>query len=226
MPRKNEPTERTCIVTRETRPLGALIRFVLGPDGAVVPDLKGQLPGRGAWVTAERAAVETAARKRLFGRAFGEEARADQDLADLVDRLLVDAAIGTFGLARKAGQVVTGFAKVETAIRGNDLLGLVHASEAAEDGISKLTAALRRRADGGNGIPVVRFFSGAQLDLALGRSNVVHAAVLAGRAGEIFIERHRALERYRGGGTEKGPGATAAVIDRTRGESPAGLTGS
>ncbi|MEJ1159643.1 RNA-binding protein [Prosthecomicrobium sp. N25] len=212
MPRKSEPTERTCIVTRETKPIGDLLRFVLGPEGEVVPDLKRTLPGRGVWVSATRAAVETATRKRLFGRGFGEEAKADPGLPDLVDRLLANAALGTLGLARKAGHLVAGFAKVEAAVRSGEAIGLVHASEAAEDGVSKLAAALRRRPDGGKDIPVVRTFSGAQLDLALGRSNVVHAAVLAGRAGEIFLERHHALERYRGG-----PAAPVTATDRTRG---------
>jgi len=212
MPRKNEPTERTCIVSRETLPVEALIRFVLGPDGTVVPDLKRKLPGRGVWVEASRKAVETATRKRLFGRGFGEEAKAGTDLPDQVDRLLIDAALGTLGLARKAGLIVLGFAKVEAAIRSDAVIGLIRASEAGEDGTNKMTAALRRRFGDENAIPVVRFFSGAQLDLALGRSNVVHAAVLAGRAGEIFLGRYHALERWRGG-----TAIPAADNERTRG---------
>lgn len=222
MPRKSEPTERLCIVSRETKPVADLIRFVLGPDGTVVPDLKRSLPGRGVWVDATRAAVETAVAKRMFGRGFGEAAQADPGLADLVDRLLVDAALGTLGLARKAGQVVFGFAKVEAAIRSGEIAGVIHAADAADDGVGKLTAALRRRFGEGDAIPVVRSFTGAQLDLAMGRSNVVHAAVLAGRAGEIFIERHRALERYRGG-TAAPTAQNRSYEGRAR---PAGLTGS
>jgi len=122
----------------------------------------------------------------------------DPGLADLVDRLLGKQALGTFGLARKAGLVVTGFAKVETAVARERLVCLVHAAEAGEDGVNKLTSALRRRFGGENGCPVVRIFTGTQLDLALGRSNVIHAALLAGRASEIFLERAVALGRYRG----------------------------
>lgn len=210
MPRKNEPTERTCIVTRETKPIGDLIRFVLGPDGSVVPDLKSTLPGRGVWVSATRDAVSRAIAKRLFGRGFGEEAKAEPALADLVERLLVETSLGTLGLARKAGQLVLGFAKVEATLRAGGAIALVHAGEAGEDGVAKLTAALRRRYGEASAIPVIRSFSGPQLDLALGRSNVIHAAVLAGRAGEIFIERHAALERYRG------DPAPMAATDRTR----------
>jgi hypothetical protein len=209
MPRKNEPTERTCIVSRETRPVGELIRFVLGPDHAVVPDLKRTLPGRGVWVTCARSAVEMATKKRLFGRGFGEEARADPALPDLVETLLADAALGTLGLARKAGSVVLGFAKVEAAVGRDDVIAVIHASDAGDDGIAKLKAAVRRRTGEADGIPVVRSFAGAQLDLALGRGNVVHAAVLAGRAGETFLERHRALDRYRGGSVTSEPPQTA-----------------
>jgi predicted RNA-binding protein YlxR (DUF448 family) len=198
MAKASAPTTRTCIVTREDMPAEALMRFVLGPDGSVVPDLKRKLPGRGVWVTATRDKVAEAVKRRLFSRGFGEEAKADAALVDLIDRLMVDAALGTLGLARKAGLVVTGFAKVETALKRGSAIGLVHAAEAAEDGQRKLQAVLRHSPGGGHAIPVVRAFSGAQLDLALGGVNVIHAAVLAGRAGEIFLERQAALLRYRG----------------------------
>ena len=197
-PRKGDVL-RTCIVSRETKPLSELIRFVLGPDGTVVPDLKRNLPGRGVWVEAREASVAKAVAKRLFARGFRTSAVADPGLAALVDRLMSEQALGTFGLARKAGLVVTGFAKVEAAVAREPIAGLVQAAEAGADGIAKLTAALRRRFGGEIGCPVVRIFSGSQLDLALGRSNVIHAALLAGRASEIFLERAVALGRYRGG---------------------------
>ena len=196
-PRKTDVT-RTDIVSRETRPIAELIRFVKAPDGSVVPDLKRDLPGRGVWVEATRTAVEKAVSRRLFSRAFRETVEITPDLADLVDRLLVKQALGTFGLARKAGLVVTGFAKVETAVARERLAGLVHAAEAGSDGVEKLAAALKRRFGGEIGCPVVRIFTGDQLDLALGRSNVIHAALLAGRASETFLERAGALGRYRG----------------------------
>lgn len=236
MPRKNEPTERMCAVTRQTRPVAEMIRFVAGPDGRIVPDLKRQLPGRGMWVTAKRDSVETAIKRKAFQRALageGEAVTVDPDLADLVDRLLTEAALGTFGLARKAGTVVTGFAKVEAAIGRDSLAGIVHASEAGDDGVAKLSSALaRRKRMGGHAkpadlneqseIPVIRSFSGAQLDLALGRSNVIHAALLAGRASDIFIERYTALERYRGT-----LGFPDAVTDgQMSGDAPQDTTGS
>jgi predicted RNA-binding protein YlxR (DUF448 family) len=240
MPRKNEPTTRMCAVTRETRPVAQLIRFVCDPEGRVVPDLKRQLPGRGMWVTARRDTVETAIKRKAFARSFEGSVTVDAGLPDLIDRLLEEAALGTFGLARKAGSVVTGFAKVEATIAKEDLAGLVHAGEAGEDGVSKLAAALARRirqgrnassrrsddkndqSDEKNGIPVIRSFSGAQLDLALGRSNVIHAALLAGRASDIFLERLTALERYRG--TIGFP--TDLIDGHTSGDAPQDTTGS
>lgn len=196
-PRKADLT-RTDIVSRETMPIAELIRFVQGPDGTVVPDLKRDLPGRGVWVEARREAVEKAAAKKLFARSLRTNVEIPSGLADFVDGLLVRQALGNFGMARKAGLVVTGFAKVEAAVAREPLAGLVHAAEAGGDGVTKLAAALRRRFGGDIGCPVVRIFSGAQLDLALGRSNVIHAALLAGRASETFLERAAALGRYRG----------------------------
>ncbi len=197
-PPKKADLTRTDIVSRETRPVGELIRFVLAPDGTVVPDLKRDLPGRGVWVEATRVAVDKAVNRRLFARAFRQSVEVSAGLGDLLDGLLAKQALGTFGLARKAGLVVTGFAKVEAAVARERLAGLVHAAEAGSDGVEKLAAALRRRFGGEIGCPVVRIFTGAQLDLALGRSNVIHAALLAGRASEIFFERAGALGRFRG----------------------------
>jgi predicted RNA-binding protein YlxR (DUF448 family) len=189
---------RTCLVTRTEKAPDEMIRFVLGPEQKVYPDLKRKLPGRGVWVSAEKSVVAEAVKKRLFSRGFGEEAKPDPDLADLVDRLMVEAALGTLGLARKAGVIVTGFAKVEAALRKGSAIGLVHAIEAADDGCRKLQALLRQAPQGEGTIPVIRSFTEAQLSLALGGVNVIHAAVLAGRAGGIFVERHGALLRYRG----------------------------
>ena len=197
-PPRRADVMRTDIVSRETRPVGELIRFVEAPDGTVVPDLKRDLPGRGVWVEATRVAVGEAVKRRLFARSLRKAVEVDPGLVDLIDGLLARQALGTFGLARKAGLVVTGFAKVEQAVARERLAGLVHAAEAGSDGVEKLAAALKRRFGGEIGCPVVRIFAGAQLDLALGRSNVIHAALLAGRASDTFLERAGALGRYRG----------------------------
>ncbi|WFE89748.1 RNA-binding protein [Roseibium porphyridii] len=199
MPRKNEPTERQCAVTREVQPISSLIRFVLDPGGRVVPDLKRVLPGRGVWVTAsnEIVAVAEKDRKKVFGRGFKGEARVEPGLADLVDGLMERSALQALSMARKAGELVTGFAKVEAALRRDPVIGLIHASDAADDGVRKLAAVAAGQEELANGCQIVRLFDSDQLDLALGRSNVIHAALLDGQASENFLARVRELESFR-----------------------------
>jgi predicted RNA-binding protein YlxR (DUF448 family) len=179
MPR-HEP-ERTCIVTREAGSPAGLIRFVVSPDGAVVPDLKGRLPGRGAWVTATAAAVGEAVKRKAFGRALKAEVKAAPDLAAQIDRALVAEMRGALALANKAGAVITGFAKVEAAIAGGSVAALLHAAEAAEDGRRKLAGALRRRlGDQISQVPVIDVLTARNWIWHWGRSNVIHAALVAG----------------------------------------------
>jgi len=197
VPRREDRTsERTCIVTRRALPAEALIRFVVAPDGAVVPDLRHRLPGRGAWVSASAEAVRLAERKHLFARAFGGPVKVAPGLAERVDDLLAAAAVAALSLARKAGTLVGGFAKVEAALAGKSVVGLIHAREAADDGVARLAAAARRRY-GERPPPVIRCFAAAQLDLAFGRTNVIHAALLAGPASDNVLARVRDLVRYR-----------------------------
>jgi uncharacterized protein len=196
-PRSSGPgTERFCAVSREVKPVADLIRFVVGPDG-VVPDLKRKLPGRGIWVTASRAAVAEAVKRKTFARGFRKEVRVPPDLADLTERLIERSALEALGVAAKAGQAVAGFAKVEAALAREQVVSLLHASDGAPDGKSKLAAALRHRVD--LKADTIATFTSAQLDLALGRANVVHAALLAGRASDTFLARARLLERFRTG---------------------------
>ena len=197
MPRKNEPSERTCVVTREARPVSELLRFAVGPDGSVVPDLKRNLPGRGVWVTASKDKVALAVSRHHLERAFDGKVAVDPALPARIDELLQAAAIGALSLARKAGAVVAGFGKVESTLAGEPVIALLHAAEAAPDGVEKLAAAARRRF-GPAGLPALRCFNGDQLDLAFGRSNVVHAALLAGPAGANVLARVQDLFRYRG----------------------------
>ncbi|WP_264603672.1 RNA-binding protein [Rhodobium gokarnense] len=199
MPPRNEPKERRCIVTRRTRNTEDLLRFALAPDGSVVPDLKARLPGRGVWITADRANVAEAEKKRLFGRAFKAEAHVEPGLAERVERLIETAALSSLSMARKAGSVVTGFAKVEAAIGKEALTALVIAADAADDGARKMMAALRRRFGDAGTPPVIRVFGSDQLGLALGRANVIHAALLEARASEAVVRRVRDLTRYRDG---------------------------
>ena len=197
MPR-HEP-ERTCIVTREANSPAGLIRFVLGPDNQVVPDLKHKLPGRGAWVTARFDKVEEAAKRRLFSRAFKTEAKAPESLARDIERLLRDDLRQGLSLANKAGAVITGFHKVESAITDKPIVALIHAAEAAEDGRRKLANQLRKRlGEAISSFPVIQELSNDELDLALGRSHVIHAALVAGAGSDGFLNRWHRYRSYCG----------------------------
>jgi predicted RNA-binding protein YlxR (DUF448 family) len=195
---RHEP-ERTCIVTREANSPAGLIRFVLGPDNQVVPDLKHKLPGRGAWVTARLDVVEEAAKRRLFSRAFKTEARAPETLARDIERLLRDDLRQGLSLANKAGAVITGFHKVESAITDKPIVALIHAAEAADDGRRKLANQLRKRlGEAISGFPVIQELSNDELDLALGRSHVIHAALVAGAGSDGFLNRWHRYRSYCG----------------------------
>lgn len=191
--------DRTCIVTRQAREADELIRFVAAPDGTVVPDLKRRLPGRGCWVSADKELVEAAARKNLFARALKAPVKVDPDLAERVDSLLASAALGALGLARKAGAMALGSAKVEAAVRSGKAAVVLHAHEASEDGIRKITGARRAVLHaGGPTVAAYRLFSEAEMSLALGATNVIHAAVLGRGPGEAAVQRVRTLVAFRG----------------------------
>ncbi len=195
-PRRSGP-ERFCAATRTIRPVAEMIRFVVGPDG-IVPDLKRKLPGRGIWITATRAALTDAVAHKSFARALKREVSMTHDLVELTERLLTRSALDALAIAGKAGAVAAGFAKTEAALAHDQVVALLQAAEAGADGVSKLKGALRRRPDADR-IAVIAGFSSTQLDLALGRSNVIHAALLAGPASTTFLARFTRLERFRTG---------------------------
>jgi predicted RNA-binding protein YlxR (DUF448 family) len=190
--------ERLCIASRTVRPIDEMIRFVIGPEDVVVPDLQRRLPGRGVWVTATRDLLAVAVKRNAFAKGFKRPVRASPDLVALTDQLLERAALGSLAMARKAGLIEAGFARVEFAIAQGHIAALIHAADAAPDGVRKLATAARRHLGAAVALPVVTAFSSAQLDLALGRSNVIHAALLRGAAGEAFLTRYRNLLRFRG----------------------------
>ncbi|WP_454641562.1 RNA-binding protein [Bradyrhizobium liaoningense] len=193
-------TMRMCAVSREVRPIDELIRFVVSPQGGVVPDLKRKLPGRGMWITASRKVVAEAVRRHQFSKAFKRDLRIPQTLPTDIEALLVRSVTEALGIAAKAGQVVAGFGKVESALREGAVEVLIHASDGAADGIRKLDMLARQNA-GNRGaepqIPVVTALKSVELDLALTRSNVIHAALLAGPASRSFLSRSQMLVRYR-----------------------------
>jgi predicted RNA-binding protein YlxR (DUF448 family) len=209
-------TMRMCAVTRQVRPIDELIRFVVSPQGEVVPDLKRKLPGRGMWVSASRQTVAEAARRNQFSKGFKRELRASPTLAADTEALLVRGVIEALAMTAKAGQVVSGFSKVEGAIEQRQIQALIHASDGAPDGIRKLDALIRPNAADraeSREIPVVTVLTSEQLDLALGRSNVIHAALLAGPASKTFLSRSQILVRYRMADDDKTAGHAAKNTD-------------
>ena len=192
--------ERHCALTRTLKPVDDMIRFVVGPGDEAVPDLKRKLPGRGIWITASRAALDDAVKRNVFARGFKRNVRVAADLPAVTERLLELSALDALAIAAKAGQVIGGFAKVEAAIGRDDLKALIHAADAATDGKRKLDAALQRKnSEKSREIAIVGGLTGAQLDLALNRPNVVHAALLAGPVSDTFLARAKRLERFRTG---------------------------
>jgi uncharacterized protein len=195
-------TMRMCAVSREVRPVDELIRFVVSPDGTVVADIKRKLPGRGLWVSASRAKVAEAVRRNQFSRGFKRDIRAAKTLPEDTENLLVRGVIEALAMAAKAGQAVSGFGKVEDALKlpRGQVAALLHASDGAADGIRKLDAIARQTAENigeSPDFPTLTILTSPQLDLALGRSNVIHAAVLAGPASKTFLSRSQMLVRYR-----------------------------
>jgi predicted RNA-binding protein YlxR (DUF448 family) len=202
-------TMRTCAVSREVRPIDELIRFVVGPAGEVVPDVKRKLPGRGLWISASRQTVAEAVRRHQFSRGFKRDVRVAPSLPADTEALLVRSATEALAMAAKAGQVVSGFAKVEGALQ-REIAALIHASDGAADGIRKLDAILRQRGEKRGEspeIPTVNVLTSAELDLALGRSNVIHAALLAGPASKTFLSRCQMLVQYRMADADKTEGS-------------------
>ncbi len=171
--------ERRCIVSNKSDREAHLIRFALAPDGAVVPDVAAKLPGRGAWVRADRASVETAARKGGFARAFKTAVKVPDDLAALTETLLSRRCLDQLGLMRRAGAVAIGSTQVDAAMRGKPPLMVIEAADGAAEGREKLMSL--HIGLWGRPPPSVGCFSGEELGVALGRERVIHACLLQER---------------------------------------------
>lgn len=205
-PHAKEPL-RQCLVTRERLPKEVMIRFVQGPEGDVVPDLAAKLPGRGAWVVADRSAIETAAKKGLFARAFGGPVRVPDGFAGRIEALLAGRMLDILGQARKAGVIILGSTNVQSAARAADVAVLVDASDGAPDGRRKTASALVSggrydRARPMEGALIVACFTCSELSLALGRENVIHAALPEGGFAVRFLADARRLQGFRALGPE------------------------
>jgi uncharacterized protein len=205
---------RLCVVTRTEKPEDQLIRFVAGPDNKIFPDLAARLPGRGVWVTATRAAVAEAAKKGLFAKSLKRSIKADKDLDEQVEALLITDARQVLALANKAGLVTTGFAKVEISLEKGLAVALISAHDASADGTGKLArkfTAIRTAA--GQKAPILRQLTSAQLGLAMGGLNVIHASLAGGGLAQRLIGCCRRLDVYR----MKSDGTGSAQADACQG---------
>jgi predicted RNA-binding protein YlxR (DUF448 family) len=171
---------RTCIVTGETSAPERMIRFVVGPDGDVVPDLARRLPGRGMWLRAERAVLEQALARKAFARAARAPVKAAADLPERVEKLLLDRVLGDLSRARRAGRAVAGFVRVEQMMGRHRAGLLVVAGEANGDGLAKLEASR---------LPIERLGDAAALGAVFGRDQAVYVAVARDDASGQFIQR-------------------------------------
>jgi len=171
-----------------------LVRIALAPDGSVVPDLAAKLPGRGAWVSADRASVERAVARKAFNRAFGGPVTVPEDLAGTIERLLAERALNLIGLARRAGELAAGQDAVRLALKAARPAWRIEASDGAADGRSKLDR-LARAAWGD--VPVAGCFEAEAIGLALGRGPVVHASLSEGPQARAFSAVMRKLSGFR-----------------------------
>ena len=173
MPQTAPASQRRCIVTGEVRDRAALLRFVVAPDGAIVPDIDARLPGRGLWLTPRRDIVERAVAKRIFARAARRAVSASPELAQRVETLLARRCVDSLGLARRAGLAVAGFDRVSEAVRHRRAALLLCALDGAEGGRRKLAAL-------GRDLRCASVLTAAELGAAFGRERIVHAAVGGG----------------------------------------------
>jgi uncharacterized protein len=190
---------RWCVATRTVRSTREMIRFVAGPNGEVMPDLELRLPGRGAWITARRALVAQAIKRGALARGLKCGANAPADLADILDRLLERSALRALAIAGRSQLVVVGLDNFASSLAepcvGTRPVVLLGARDAGAGAAARLVSA--RSARGRTDMEIIAAFTCAQLDLALGRINVVHAALLAGRASETFLARWQILKSFR-----------------------------
>ena len=188
--KSRDDAERRCIATGETQPKAGLIRFVVGPDDVIFPDVAERLPGRGIWVSADPAALALAIKKNLFSRGAKQQVTVPADLAEQVEALLARRVVELISLARKSGKAVAGFEKVKGWLADGHARVLFQASDGSERGKSKLWTP-----EGG------RFFgclTADELGLAFGRQHVIHGALAAGGLERRVVEEASKLRGLRG----------------------------
>ncbi len=209
----DDASRRLCAATRLPRDPAELIRFVAAPDGSLVPDLARRLPGRGVWVTADRASLQQAVKIKAFARSLKRAVTVAADLPDVVEAQLLKRAMEALALANKAGAVSPGFEQVDALIGSGDAVALAHGSDAAAGGRAKLDRKFEAvQRDRGRQAPIVDVLTIEQMSLAMGRSNVVHAGLIHGGATERFLTEAERLKRFRSGICASGSARDASPI--------------
>ncbi len=193
---------RTCIVERERKEKPFLLRLVLSPQGEVTPDIKGNLPGRGVWVTARKEILADAVKRRAFQRAFRKPVVVSDSLSVEVERLFKRSALERLSICKKAGLLVVGFAKVEEALKRHEIVALLHADTAATDGKAKLDRKLEALFAGEDYIAPKNCFTSAEISLAAGSTGVIHAGLREGGATRAFLQALDRLSAYCAGEAE------------------------
>lgn len=189
--KKQDVSERRCIVTGEAQPKAGLIRFVVGPENQIVPDLLEKLPGRGIWVSADREALEKAIKKGLFARSAKQAVTVPDGLIDDIETGLARRVVDLISLARKASRAVTGYEKVKSWLMSERARVLIQASDGSGRGKSKL------RSPEGEGA-FIGILTANELGLAFGRENVIHGALAAGGLTQRVVEEAAKLKGLRG----------------------------
>lgn len=186
---RSEGSERKCIATGETQPKQGLIRFVMGPDGQVVPDVMEKLPGRGVYVAASRAALETAVKKKLFARGFKAQVQVSGGLVGEVEDQVVRRLVGLISLARKSGDAVAGFEKVKDWLSKEEARVLIQASDGSGRGKSKLSTPYKGK--------FIGCLTADELGMAFGRQTVIHAALASGGLSKRVVDEAQRLQGLR-----------------------------
>ncbi|WP_375606784.1 MULTISPECIES: RNA-binding protein [unclassified Bartonella] len=205
--------ERTCIVTRKNASVQTLIRFVIGPNNQIVPDLKANLPGRGVWISAHHAVIEKAIKQKAFHRNFKTDVEVAPNLVHVVDTLLLKAALSSLSMARKAGAIVMGATKVDAAIRSGKVILVLHAKETTEDGKRKIAQAIHSIQQQTNRtIKTISLFTSDEMRVAFGSNPVMHAALLDTKAAGGFLKTTCKLISYRDDKHSKSSEMTAQAV--------------
>jgi predicted RNA-binding protein YlxR (DUF448 family) len=202
VPRKEELT-RECALTRETKPVAELVRFVVSPDEVLVPDVDARAEGRGVWITLDHKAVAEAVKKKAFAKSLKTNVAVPEDLVEQTRSHLERRFLGALSMTRKAGQILTGGTKVKAAIEGGEVIALLTATDSAEDGRKKMAGSLKgyqKAAEeagfGGVSAPHLELLDSTQLGLALGLENVIHAALTKGAAAQSALDKGLRLARF------------------------------